>query len=85
MIKYEEVVKVRPIFKKQSVQTHEPLEYMKKIERKNKLQPIDHLRVSSRKVSRTTENTSEYQTELSTALKIEVGRYGFEKRLYAQE
>jgi hypothetical protein len=83
MVKYEEIVKVRPTFKKQFLPNREPLQYMKKPERKNILQPIEHTRNSSRsrKDSRTTVDTIETPTiDLSTALKIEVGGYPFDKR-----
>lgn len=79
-MKYKETIKVRPTFKKQFQQQREPMQYMKKLERKNKLDPISHPRDNSRKGSRTTMDTSQSQVELSTALKIELGRYPFDKR-----
>jgi hypothetical protein len=79
MVKYSEIVKVRPTFKKQ-FQQREPLQYMNKLERKNKLDPIEPSTKSSRKGSRTTVDTSHSQVELSTALKIEVGHYPLDKR-----
>lgn len=84
MVKYKEIIKVRPTFKKQFQQQREPLQYMKKPERRNKLDPISHPRANSRKNSRTTTDT-DTQIELSTALKIEVGRYPFDKRPQVQK
>lgn len=76
MVKYVETVKVRPTFKKQFQQNREPLQYMKKLERKNMLQPLDQSRTNSRKDSRASIDTADTGTiDLSTALKIEVGRY----------
>lgn len=80
MVKYEEIVKVRPTFKKQFQQSREPLQYMNKLERKNKLVPLENPLSSSRKLSNSTTDTSEPSVELSTALKIEVGLYPFGKR-----
>lgn len=81
MVNYVETVKVRPTFKKQFQQNREPLQYMKKPERKNMLQPLDQSRTNSRKDSRASIDTTDTATiDLSTALKIEVGRYPSSKQ-----
>ena len=77
MVNYEEKIKVKPTFKKQFQQEREPLQYMNKLERKNKLNPIENPK--SRKSSSTTDS-SIIPIELSTALKIEIGRFPFSSR-----
>jgi len=83
IVKYTEIVKVRQTFNKQQLLVKEPIGYMKKIERKNKLEPIDH--PCSRKSSRTTAESTENSVDLSSSLKLEVGRYPFDKKPIAQK
>ena len=85
MVKYKETVKVRPTFKKHFQKKREPLQYMKKIERNNKLQPLNDPRVSSRQSSRSTLASNEPSVDISASLKIEVGRYPFDKRPVASK
>ncbi|CAI2384566.1 unnamed protein product [Moneuplotes crassus] len=80
MVKYRETVKVRPTFKKQINQQRQPLQYMKKIERSNKLKPLNDPRASSRKSSKSRADPQKPSIDLSTSLLIEVGRYPFDKR-----
>jgi len=79
MVKCKETIKVRPTFKKQLKVKREPMQYMKSIKKNNQLKPITDPRVSSKQSSRSTLDSNEQTVELSTSLKIEVGRYPFDK------
>lgn len=93
MMKYQDVVKVRPNFKKIVVDAiKNPMAFIKdKLAGKNKLLPIDMTRLTNSSKGLRSLAPAEIPkdvkpiVELSTDLKIEVGRFSFEKRPVAQQ
>ena len=82
-VSYETTVKVRPLIKKQSNQERDPLSYMKGLEKKARLEYLEHVRPLQ--LNPSARIGGGLRPRLSADLKVEVAKFPAAERTHAQE